>query len=73
MLQHEKEFGRRWAAKTPVPNTPYHTFGFLAISKWLSTASELVHETDRVTIGLAPEIPEDLYMLIKKVRTIPIL
>ena len=24
-------------------------------------------ETDRVIIGLAPEIPEDLYMLIKKV------
>ncbi len=25
--------------------------------------------TERSSIGLAPEIPEDLYMLIKKVRT----
>ncbi len=35
----------------------------------------LGHLTDRVIfymIGLAPEIPEDLYMLIKKVRRSPI-
>jgi len=32
-------------------------------------ASALVHVADRVIyLGLAPEIPEDLYMLIKKVR-----
>jgi len=35
-------------------------------------ASALVHVADRViNIGLAPEVPEDLYMLIKKVCMLP--
>lgn len=44
------------------------------MQKLYNCASVLVHVTDRVIdLGLAPEIPEDLYMLIKKVCYPPIL
>lgn len=40
------------------------------LQSFYNYASVLVHVADRVIyLGLAPEIPEDLYMLIKKVRS----
>jgi hypothetical protein len=46
----------------------FFIFAYTIWANKYNTASALVRETDRVTnLGLAPEIPEDLYMLIKKV------